>query len=314
MLQLNPQKPFNFSRQLDNVSDTTTYYLQAVVRLNSTNAVLATINMTDKGSQRFVGSFTPPNDPGGSGYDISITTSVYTDSGYTSLSPVYSTVATDYRVQLLFSPAFGYGGSSGVEPKVLRKIIQEELDDLKKKKTPQPVSANQIREIVAEMLSPFFGNLESYLLYMKDGFGKNNLTIEGLSKAKEKREQDIIDGFWQVLSNFLMTAKKDSDMSSINVKNMVSEFTSSLKEFFDERETKSGKLGEVKHNELLNKIKEISTEHFNELIGQYNKDSEEKKGHLSQLIEDIFKAKKSIQPISEQKVDYLAKARKLLNY
>ena len=314
MLQINPNQKFNFSRQLDNVGDSTTYYLQAVVRYNSNNSILATVNMTDKGSQRFIGSFTPPNDPGGNGYDISITTSVYTDSGYSQLSPTYSTVGTDYRVQLNFSPAFGYGGGGGIDLKILRRIIQEELEDLKKKKIPEPLKSEEVKKLVADLFIPYSKILESHLLYMRDGFNKSNLAMEYLSKSKTKSEKEMIDGFRELLLANQGVLKKDNDAYILNLRSTIDSFVNSLKDYFKEEQAKNRKFSESKWKEMFGKVDEASTSHFNELISQFNKDGEEKKSKLSQLIEDIFKSRKILEPKKEPMVDYLAKAKKLLNY
>ena len=89
MIQLTPQKIFTIVRGLENHIDTATYYVQAVIRNSRTNAIIDTINLTDRDGYRFSKEWQVPADPSGEGLVIDIVTSIYTDSGYTTKSENY---------------------------------------------------------------------------------------------------------------------------------------------------------------------------------------------------------------------------------
>lgn len=122
---LQPQANFTVVRQIANHLDTDTNYVQAVIRNAYTDAIIDTIQLTDKGSQRFKKDWQVPADSSGQGFYISIVTSVYTDSGYTSKNPNYGDEENTYLVQERVR-LIGAGG--GVDSFTLRRIIGEELD------------------------------------------------------------------------------------------------------------------------------------------------------------------------------------------
>lgn len=110
MIPLQPQEQFTIVRQLGDHTDSSTYYVQAVVRNSIDDTILKTINLTDKGSRRFKALYEVPADISGMGFYIDITTSVYTDSGYTIKSTAYSDENDSY---LVFDRIVGAGGGGG---------------------------------------------------------------------------------------------------------------------------------------------------------------------------------------------------------
>src|SRR4051794_23817939 len=98
-MQLQPQQTFVIVRQLDNPFDATTYYVRAVIRNSVTDAIIDTVSLTDKTSQRFVYPWQVIGDVSGQGTQIDITTTVYEDSAYTTISSVYGKQTQDYIVQ-----------------------------------------------------------------------------------------------------------------------------------------------------------------------------------------------------------------------
>jgi hypothetical protein len=129
---LRPQRNFTIVRQIANHLDTTTYYVRAVIRDAYTDEILATLNLDDKGGQRFTKNWQVSPDPSGLGREISIVTSVYTDSGYTTKSENYGDEENSHLIEENIQRG---GGGGGVDYYTLRKIIQEELDKLPK---PEP--------------------------------------------------------------------------------------------------------------------------------------------------------------------------------
>jgi hypothetical protein len=140
-IQIQPQQVFAIVRQLPDPSDTATYYVRAEIRNAQTDAIIniganTYLNLTDKGSRRFIATFQAPADISGRGLLISIRTTVYTDSGYTTQSTTYNEEIETYLVMERFNPrdmlkimgpAFGDGGGPDINYKKIREIFTEEL-------------------------------------------------------------------------------------------------------------------------------------------------------------------------------------------
>lgn len=131
MLQLSPKESFTIVRQLEDHTDSSTNYVQAVIRNAKTDALLATVNLTDQGSRRFSKAWQVPADVSGFGFWITILTSVYTDSGYTTKNQNYGDKMDTYLVQdrPVFNPNYPVptGAGADVDYKRIRKIVNEEI-------------------------------------------------------------------------------------------------------------------------------------------------------------------------------------------
>lgn len=127
MQQINPQSDFPIVRQLEDPADSTTLYVQAVIRDSATGVTLDTINLTDQGNQRFTGSWRSSADTSGEGLVVDIETTVYTNSGYTTKSNNYRIVSQEYLVMQRIHRGMLGGGGVGVDYKRLRAIVQEEI-------------------------------------------------------------------------------------------------------------------------------------------------------------------------------------------
>lgn len=122
---LRPQRNFTIVRQIANHVDVATYYVQAVIRDSYTDAILDTLQLTARGGQRFSKNWQVPADSSGQGRDISIVTSVYSDSGYTTKSENYGDEENSYIIE---DKNLGLGGGgSGVDSYDVRRIFKEEL-------------------------------------------------------------------------------------------------------------------------------------------------------------------------------------------
>ncbi len=191
-MQLQPGEIYYFARQLDNSQDPATYYVRAVVKDNRTDTVLATINLTDKGSQRFIGSYTVPSAVG-NGFYISITSFVYTDSGYTTLSPVYSTVVENHLIQNRFSTSFGYGGDSVVSSEQLKKAIGEAISLIPAPKT-EKVKFPKITFPEFPKYDGEFSSLKEEMKSLGLSFEKQGgMTKDSISSAFENTVQKIAE-------------------------------------------------------------------------------------------------------------------------
>lgn len=131
-LILQPQRAFPIVRQIANHTDTGTYYVRAVVR-DADGSLLSNVDLVDKGSQRFQTAWAVVADPSGMGRYISIITSVYTDSGYTTKSPNYGDEENTYLVFDRVLPSQRGGG--GMSARDVRRVIKEELELAK----PDPI-------------------------------------------------------------------------------------------------------------------------------------------------------------------------------
>jgi len=130
MISIEPGTIFPITRQLADPTDTTTYYVRAFVRNAQSDVLLKTVNLTDKGDQRFRGEWEVPYSAGPD-YYITVETRVYTDSGYTTEYADYERMEEKFAVG---PKAFGGGGGGGsdVNYKKIREIVREEVANYEK--------------------------------------------------------------------------------------------------------------------------------------------------------------------------------------
>jgi hypothetical protein len=128
MLPLRTSANFTVVRQIANHLDTDTNYVRAVIRNAYTDAIITTLDLTDRGAQRFSANWKVPQDPSGEGFYVSIVTSVYSDSGYTTKNQNYGDEETTYLVTDRDRVGGGPGMvNSGVDSRTVRRIFQEEF-------------------------------------------------------------------------------------------------------------------------------------------------------------------------------------------
>lgn len=180
MIQLDPRETIRIARQLVDSADTTTYYVQAVIKDLKTDDTIDTVNLTDRGSQRFSADWQVCADLSGNGRFITITTKVYTDSGYTTLSRLDGAGMDIYLVQKRVN-AIGTlgGGGPDISYTKIRQIIQEEIKNL-------------IPEQAETDLTPLSNKLNDLLDEIKSGFGKfniNEIILETNRKLGDIKQQ-----------------------------------------------------------------------------------------------------------------------------
>jgi|CXWL01.1.fsa_nt_gi hypothetical protein len=156
-MQLSPGEVFAIVRQLADPNDTGTYYVRATIRNARTDALLDTKDLTDRGGQRFSTEYQVPSKSSDAIY-ISISTRVYTDSGYTTLSDVYGQEIETYLVEMR-QQHFGGGGSS-ISYKRIEEIIAAAL--LAAEKVPEPPI--DIRGIVNSAINGATGDLKAHIV------------------------------------------------------------------------------------------------------------------------------------------------------
>jgi hypothetical protein len=130
-MQLTPREYLTIARGLEDHTDSTTYYVRAVIRNARTDALVDTINLVDKGDRRFTYNWQVPADTSGQGFYILITTIVYTDSGYTTKAENYGEKIEEHLVQERFNPiAHGGAGGADVSYKKIREIVKDEVSQI----------------------------------------------------------------------------------------------------------------------------------------------------------------------------------------
>lgn len=171
MHQLNPGSKFTITRQLEDPADTATYYVRAYIRMVDDDSLIATVNLTDKGEQRFRGEWYVPQ------YNvptwITILTKVFTNSSYTTESMLYGRVEETFLIEQRWSHVFGGGGGIDISYKKIQEIIREEILKIK---MPEIKTTNKTIIKKVEM------NLTPILL----AFGEIRKELELIKNRKEK--------------------------------------------------------------------------------------------------------------------------------
>ena len=128
MIQIAPQEKFPIIYQLEDPSDSGTYYVQAIVRNSVNGQTIKTINLTQGTGGRFAGVWEAlePEDT-----YVDITVKVYTDSAHTVLSTKYGVdqdlfvVRTPWAIKWL--PAMS---NAGVDYEKVKEIITVALQGI----------------------------------------------------------------------------------------------------------------------------------------------------------------------------------------
>jgi hypothetical protein len=128
---LQPGQQFTIVRQLGQPGDATTYYVKAIVRNSTTGNIVSTVNLTDRTNQRFTGILQVPQDPLGFGYYLDITTYVYTDAGYSTLSDLYTVENVPYLVfDRLTLGKNTSGGGDWTDYEKINKMIKKAISEI----------------------------------------------------------------------------------------------------------------------------------------------------------------------------------------
>lgn len=156
-MTLNPRESFTIVRQIEDHTDSSTYYVRAVIRNAKTDAIITVngnnyLNLTDQTGRRFSASWLVPADPSGQGFYVSILTSVYEDSGYTTKSVNYGDKMDVYLVQDRMNPNLGgMGGGSDIDYKRIRKIVKEVVGEIE---PSEPKIVEVVKEVIKEVKIP----------------------------------------------------------------------------------------------------------------------------------------------------------------
>lgn len=206
-MQLKPGEQFTIVRQLDNPADSGTYYVQAVIRNSKTDAILATLELDDKGNQRFTKSWQVSPDPSGEGMYIDVESRVFTDNTYTTYSDVYSKENAVYLVadRPLSMGGFGTEMSQEIDYKKIRTIIGEEISGQDKPKAPKIGLSKVMARIdalqaILEGIEPpekpepvDFSPLMSEIKQLSDKIGQLIDSVDSIEPTPETNLSPVLD-------------------------------------------------------------------------------------------------------------------------
>jgi len=151
MNQIEPNKNHLIVRQLIDSSSTDVFYIKAVIR-DFDGTVLDTIYLDDKGGQLFTKSWkcVGDNTIAGSGREILISTVVYSDNLYSTLSATEGVNTETFLVQQRISANQVFGGAGGViDYREIAKIVSDEIKKVPKIEFPKQEFPKQVDFIPA---------------------------------------------------------------------------------------------------------------------------------------------------------------------
>lgn len=283
-MQINSSEKFPIVRKLSDPSDTSTYYVQAVIRNSITGDTIGTTNLEDTGGQRFVALYVAPTDVSGQGLWIDVVTKVYSDSGYTTQDTIYADETETYLVQERFNHnlANQFGGPVGpdIDYKKIKKIVDEAIG------TPKEVDLSQVNnklDVIESKIKPIeipksdfssivnaITDIKSYLKSVP-GIDKVDFTsviskIDELKSEIEEREMEKDSR----MEEREMERKGNGEKSQEDKKKYHEELKGEIKKLSDRMEEISSV---VENKEFVVKLNLPS-----------NKNSEEKPNRLSDLM------------------------------
>jgi hypothetical protein len=265
----NNQIPVSYSTTIP--GDTTLYYVQAVLRDTQSSTVLQTLNLKNVSStpNRYTGAFNPVSDPSGLGRPVDVTISVYTDSGYTTLSNNYQILQLNYLVIQPWLPTLGSGGGLNIDYDKLQKMFdgaQVTNAEIGNEKAPR-INYKRLEEgytgaheatrlALSTELKGHITNISSILSDISKAHGQSKEAVEARFSALEARIQGLDENMG-----------KAYQMSSQQGSGTKTELLSALKEFREEygKNTKEGsKSSEEKLNKSMDDLREYIASNLSE--------------------------------------------------
>lgn len=233
-MQVSPLQVLPVSYVTTIPGDTTLYYVQAILRDTQSSKVLQSINLTNVSStpNRYVGQFSADviTDASGLGRQIDITISVYTDSGYTTLSNNYQILQLNYTVLQPWIQNLGMGGGMNIDYEKLQKMFDggrvsnEEIGNEIAARLPKHrVQYNRIKREVEEIsegsrksLSKEFGDhvekiskILSTITNIQGEFGESELQRHMALESRIQSLEDRIGEGRAVSSKERLSMKKE---------------------------------------------------------------------------------------------------------
>jgi len=144
---LAPSKQFLVENFLNNPNDPGTYFCRATIINSITGATISTFNLTDNGGLYFSALWNTAADPSGTGLQVTISITTYTDAAYTQIAPAYGTDKKTYIIRDLAGVRLSgaYSGHEGSATKA-EKIDYKKIEMLVKaivSGIPEPVEPKE---------------------------------------------------------------------------------------------------------------------------------------------------------------------------
>lgn len=155
---VNPSESYPINRVLEDTTDVGTNYVQCKIYNAKTRALLATVNLTDNGNRWFSANYSIPLDNAFSnGTWLLVTTTVYTDSGYTTINTNYAQTSEQWLVQQRFDYRFLPQGLGPEWADKLDKSIKDAVEVIprafpKQKDPPPPVDTEALKNDIVGQL------------------------------------------------------------------------------------------------------------------------------------------------------------------
>lgn len=253
---IQPRQYYPISRVLPDPADTATYYVRAFIRNAKTNALIATISLTDQGNHIFSSNYQMPADVSGQGLFIIVTTKVYSDAAYTVQDTSYGddqdTLLIYDRMkeaQLIASQvnALVSGGSSGEDinytkiEKILRKVVKEEMakqetgEDTPVDLSPVMETLNEIKTIVSEDDLDDSEDTPVDFSPILDAIQRVYDAVQGISSEEEKEEGQIdLSPVVNAISDIKKILVQDTDDDKFHsLEDQINAFAKKIIEFHD---------------------------------------------------------------------------------
>lgn len=232
-----------------NLLDTATYYPQAIIKDKKSDATLATLDLSSLGSDRYGANWNVVQDPTGMGREVSIVTTIYEDSGHTTVSGIYGAWETDYLIYELKPLGGGGGGGSSFDVNEIRKIIREEIAKIEKPVIPEAKTLD-LSPIIARLEAIDSKEVEIDLEPLKNALNGLKEEVANIDKSRFNNQEimnTLIKFFDKEKSS--LSQKTDEEMTYI-----VSQF----KKIFEKSAEDVGKKLTVDAQTILKEIKQIT--------------------------------------------------------
>lgn len=237
---LRPGETFPLLWQVSDPNDTTTYFPQVVIKNAVSLATLTTINLTAQGGNLYQNTYQVPGDSSGLGSYITVTLTIYTDSGHTTVSPNYQVENRVYLVQERPSHAlFGGGGGYTLNLKDIRGLLDE---------YGKPLTALEIEAITRKIIADEIKALPAIPAYEKPAELSKIVALENLLGELDKKIKISSDSHskvitevskkltdhWEEVKRYSTRIKDNSDIHQTFAEQMKSYINKQMQTFTEE--------------------------------------------------------------------------------
>lgn len=207
-----PVKQFLVDYQINNPSDVATYYVRVVIKNSITGAIVDTLDLIDNGSQYFSKLWTTPPDNSGSGLQLVMFKTVYTNPEYTIVSDNYGTTIENYVIKNINANTYGGFTRNDFSRGDIKAIIEEAI-----KKIPPAPSQEKVE---------VYGHIKPVNDGLKALHDKVDLLYEALDLGNKTQEEK--KGLLEKLREKVLGA--DTEMKSVrkDMVNLQTEFKNSI--------------------------------------------------------------------------------------